>query len=459
MCVDLDPSATADGLETLLGALAEDAREDWVGYRQGQRYVARLRSGELKASSPSPVLSSEGTYLLTGGLGGLGLRLAEWLVEQGARHLLLNGRQPATPRATEVISRLERAGATVRVFPADVSQSAQAEALLGFARAHLPPLRGVFHAAGVLEDGLLPQQSWERFARVMAPKVSGAWNLHQLTREERLDCMVFFSSAAGLVGSRGQAGYAAANAFLDALAHSRRLQGLSALSMDWGAWAEVGMASSLEARERQRWTARGFGTLSPDRGLELLGEALRAALPQVVALPVDRPALALHHTREPLPARFEELLGAPPGATHEPVSLVERLRQAAPAQRTALLEASVRGVLASALGLAAPERLEPRAGLFDLGFDSMMALEVKERLAAQLGRPLHDTLVFDYPSLEALTGFLAQGLGTLEPPAPSGAPTPSVPAAPSPLSEQHLRALSEDEAERLLLQQLRDLTD
>ena len=162
---------------------------------------------------------------------------------------------------------------------------------LGLTQIHesLPPLRGIVHAAGVLDDGPLVQQEWDRFAEVMAPKVQGAWELHAATEDLPLDFFVLFSSVASLLGSAGQGNYAAANAFLDGLAHYRRAQGLQALSINWGPWAEVGMAAALEERTRQRQTERGFHFIEPTQGTRALGEVLERSYPQLAVLPLDWP--------------------------------------------------------------------------------------------------------------------------------------------------------------------------
>ncbi len=186
--------------------------------------------------------------------------MAQWLADRGARHLVLVGRSEPSEEARSQLEDLETAGVQV-VDPQAATSATRAggRACLSDIRGELPPLRGIFHLAGVLDDGVLREQTRERFDRVMAAKVHGAWNLHELTRDDRLDLFVLFSSAAALLGSPGQGNYAAANAFLDALAHHRRWEKLPALSVNWGSWAEVGMAARLSETEGQRWSAAGVG--------------------------------------------------------------------------------------------------------------------------------------------------------------------------------------------------------
>ena len=231
-------------------------------------------------------IRQDGTYLITGGLGGLGLAVAEWLAERGARHLLLLGRRVPTAAVQLQLDALAAQGVTVTVAQADVSDKQRLQAILDQIDAAYP-LCGVIHGAGVLDDGALQQQNSARFAKVLAPKVQGAWNLHLLTQGMALDFFVLFSSAAALLGSRGQANYAAANAFLDALAHHRHAQGLPGLSIDWGAWAEVGMAAQLVRTQRTQLAAQGMRAIAPAQGVAALAHLLGQPTPQVGVIPVN----------------------------------------------------------------------------------------------------------------------------------------------------------------------------
>ena len=247
--------------------------------------------GRRRATRPNTAfaLREDGTYLVTGGLGGLGLKVARWLVDRGARHLVLLGRSGASEEARR--SSKTWKGPACRSSPAGATWAIgeQVAALLAEIRRGLPPLRGIFHLAGVLDDGVLREQTRERFDRVMAAKVLGAWNLHELTRDDPLDLFVLFSSAAALLGSPGQGNYAAANAFLDALAHHRRWEKLPALSVNWGSWAEVGMAARLERAEGGDCRPRGVGWIEPTRGLRVLEHLLSEDRIQAGVLPIDWP--------------------------------------------------------------------------------------------------------------------------------------------------------------------------
>jgi acyl transferase domain-containing protein len=372
------------------------------------------------------------TYLITGGLGGVGLRLAGWLAQRGARHLVLAGRSGPSPAAREAIDRLTAGGVHVRAVRADVADGEQVAALLAEIRAELPPLAGIFHAAGVLADGVLQQQSWERFAQVLAPKVEGAWNLHAGTAgaDPPLDAFVLFSSAAAVLGSAGQANHAAANAFLDALAHHRRALGLAALAVNWGAWSEVGAAAERGAGKRA--SDRGLGEIAPARGLAALATALAQPAPRVAVLPIDwprflrpfppgaEPALLREMARQvrrgaAAPAAGAAAAAGAPGAEE----LRRELAAAAAGERRGVLARFLRRQVAKVLGLDGGQAIDGRQPLAELGLDSLMAVELRNVIGLAVGSPLPATLLFDQPTLEALADYLAREVLGL--PAGSGA--------------------------------------
>ncbi|HYO70633.1 MAG TPA: SDR family NAD(P)-dependent oxidoreductase, partial [Archangium sp.] len=272
---------------TLLKELGATDGETQVAWRGEARYAARLSRGTYEALGGEPkALEAEATYLLTGGLGGLGLSVAKWMVEKGARHLVLMGRSEPTEAARQTLQELEKAGARVVVERADVSKREQLEAAFARMEKELPPLKGVVHAAVVLEDRTVLEMDGERFARPMPPKVQGAWNLHTLTADKPLDFFIMYSSAASLLGSPGQSNYAAANAFMDALAHHRRSQGLTGLSINWGAFSDVGQAAA-QANRGERLSFRGISGLKPAQGTTVLGRLLSSRAAQVSVMQLD----------------------------------------------------------------------------------------------------------------------------------------------------------------------------
>ncbi|HEY6324152.1 MAG TPA: SDR family NAD(P)-dependent oxidoreductase, partial [Thermoanaerobaculia bacterium] len=337
-----------------------------------------------RAAAASPV-RSDGTYLVSGGLGGLGIAVARWLAEQGAGGLLLLGRGAPPPAAAAAIEEMRGGGTRVVVASADVAAPEQLAAALAAAGV-LPPLRGVVHAAGVLADALVSKLDRAAMEQVAAPKVLGAWNLHVATLAAPLDFFVLFSSAASLLGSPGQAGYAAANAFLDALAHYRRRRGLPALAINWGPWAEIGLAARPD--RGGRLAARGLASLSPRDGVAAFGRLLGAGIAQVGVMPFD-----VERWRELYPGSAASptlsRLAAPAGRGAGGDGRLSRgkLLSAAAPERESLLVAYLGTQTARVVGLSASGllRLDPGQPLQRLGLDSLMAVELKNRIEADLG--------------------------------------------------------------------------
>jgi acyl carrier protein len=306
----------------------------------------------------------------------------------------------------------------------------------------LPPLRGVVHAAGVLDDGVLVNQTTERFAAVMAPKVAGSWNLHQATRDLPLDCFVLFSGAGTLLGSPGQGNYAAANAFLDALAQARRAEGLPAQSIAWGPWSEIGLAARVE--RGGRLALHGVASLSPSEGVEALGRVMQDGAAQIAVLPLDvRQCLQSYPMLAGSPL-FEVLArGAPERpAPAADASFLRTLASLAPAERHGALEHHLRDHAARVLGLP-PARIALQEPLGNLGFDSLMTLELRNRIESSLGLKLSATVVWNYPTIAALAEYLVRKLD-LAPPEPADTSAP--PATAGSALTSAVRNLTEDEA-------------
>ena len=349
----------------------------------------------------------DGTVLVTGGLGALGLHVARWLARSGAAHLVLTGRRgAATPGAGAAVAELESLGARVTVVAVDVADRAGLAAVLADIPAELP-LRGVVHAAGVLDDGVLAEQSEPRFARVFAPKVAGAWHLHALTAGAELEFFALFSSAVSVLGAAGQGNYAAANGFLDALAGHRRALGLPAHSLGWGAWAEAGLAVSLGAAQQGRLARLGVVALSPAEGVALLGEALGRPEAHLGLLRIDLRALARSFGANVPPlwrALVRPAAAAGPSAASRG-AWSERLAGLPAGRRDEQVRAAVQAEVARVLGLAAGA-VPVDQPLQELGLDSLMAVELRNALGERVGRSLPTTVVFDHPTVDALTRLL-----------------------------------------------------
>jgi NADPH:quinone reductase-like Zn-dependent oxidoreductase/acyl carrier protein len=367
-------------------------------------------SPDPAAHSVEFACSAESTYVVTGGFGGLGLATAQWLAGRGARQLMLIGRRRPGREVSERIEALRAAGVEVLEEFGDVSSREFLATALARIAETGRPLRGVVHAAGVLADAPVQQVTAHQFADVWSPKVQGAWNLHSLTAGLPLDLFVMFSSMSAVLGAAGQACYTASNAFLDALAHARRQRGLAGISINWGPWSDVGMAAGLQERDRQRWAAQGIGRIAPDQGLRSLEHALGSDLPQISVLPVDWKRFLASSGEPTLPvlrAVAGELSAA---AAPRPESFKDRLASADPQDQADLVLDFVRASIAAVLALD-PLQLSETQGLTDIGMDSLMAVELSNRLSAGIARPLPTTLAFEYPTMQALASFVGELLG------------------------------------------------
>jgi microcystin synthetase protein McyG len=435
--VDLDPAASADDRARVLwDELCSGAREDEVSFRAGTRYVSRLIRHATDKAVPVE-FRGDASYLISGGLGGLGLLTARWMASRGAKTLVLAGRRAADEHAEGVCRELEGNGVRVVAYQADVARRPQVERLLDHIAKSLPPLRGIVHAAGVLDDGMVRQLNWERFTRVVEPKAAGAWNLHCLTLGMQLHFFVQYSSFTSIIGTAGQGNHAAANAFLDALAWYRRAIGLPALSIDWGAWSDIGAAAKRQVSERL--TARGGGTLTPDQGLRLLEKTWHAKAAQIAIVPIYWAQLEARQMARPLLA---ELAAAAPAAASRPPDVLERLRFASPRQRRVFLLDHVLAETAQVLGMNGTDAIEPSQGFFELGMDSLTSVELRNRLAATLQCALPTTVAFDHPTPKALAQFVLAEIERTQAAAPARGP-PTRPVAPRTAIDQAELSLAE----------------
>ncbi len=417
-CVDMNAAGGADQGGLLCDEILHPDREDQVSYRGGVRSVPRLlrakqsslRDPNVLSGGPDQPLRADATYLITGGLGSLGLLVAGWMVARGARHLVLVGRTPPDDARAAELERLERAGAHVWVAIADVARRDRLQAVIEDIDPSFP-LTGVVHAAGVLDDAPLLQQETDRFDAVMAPKVSGAWHLHDLTRTMNLDFFVMFSSVAAILGSPGQAAYAAASAFLDALAHHRERQHLPALSIDWGPWSSAGgMADRTGDSGERHWREIGFEKIGTEQGLEVLDRLLYAGSTQTAVLRVDWAKFHELYRAGSEPPMLSALLGPPKRTVPNPAQaeMRKRIRQATPDQRLALLMEHVRVETTKVLGLSPSHALDPTVELSELGLDSLMAIELRNALQESLGCSLPATLLYEKPILAEVVDYLAK---------------------------------------------------
>nr|WP_276603741.1 beta-ketoacyl reductase [Nannocystis pusilla] len=435
--VDIDDDlATVDAL---VAELCADDPDEEVALRGARRHLARVTPLELPPAEAPPI-RGDATYLITGGLGGLGLLAAGWLVDRGARHLALLGRSAPGPAQAEAVAALTRRGARVELVHVDVADLDALAAALHRLDLAMPPLRGILHAAGALDDGLIAGQSLERLRPVLAPKLYGACNLHRLTQARPLDFFVLYSSVSAVLGAPGLANYVAANAALDALAHHRRRLGLPATSIDWGLFSGVGMG--LVADAGARLSSRGVGDLRPEDGAAILFEAIASARPQLGVALLDSqqwlefyPQRAASTVLAPLLRRGPRTRPAAPATA----ALRAALHDGDLASRRAALDRFITAQVAEIVRID-PARVDRDLPFRQLGFDSLLGLELRNRLEAGLGLTLSATLIWTWPTVQDLARHLGERLGwDVPPPAPAPAPALDLDT----LSDQELLELGE----------------
>ncbi|MFD3539099.1 type I polyketide synthase [Streptomyces sp. NPDC058662] len=418
--VDLDPdddtAARAEASAGFPPAAALAADEPQLAVRGGRVHAPRLartaRTGEPRA----PRFGADGTVLITGGTGGLGALFARHLVtEHGVRHLLLASRRGAqAPGAAELTAELAALGAQVTVAAADVGDRAQVAALLAAVPAD-HPLTAVVHTAGILQDATVRSLSADSLDAVLTPKADAARHLHELTLDLDLSAFVLFSSVSGVTGTAGQANYAAANTYLDALAHHRAALGLPATSLAWGLWdATQGMGAGLTEAHLAHWARGGVSPLAPAHGLALFDAALAGDEPLLVPVALDPSRLAAGDA--PVPALYRGLVRGRPrraaragtggaGAGAES-TWTRQIAELPEARRKDAVLTLVRATVAAVLGHAGAEAVDPSRAFNDIGFDSMAGVDLRNRLGTATGLRLPATVVFDQPTPAALAAYL-----------------------------------------------------
>ena len=428
--IDLPHTSRAVGVEAeeVVRAVTESDHEQELALRNDDTYVPRLERLRVDQVDCRPIpVRSDGTYLITGGLGMLGLQTAKWLVEQkGARVLVLASRNATSAAARPELAHLEALGAHVRLIAADVADERDVCRMLEGIRRDLPPLKGIIHSAGVLADAILSRMKWATFESALAPKVRGMWLLHEHTRDAALDFFAVHSSLLSLTGSVGQANYTAANAFLDAFVQYRRASGLPGMAINWGPWAGAGMAIGASGRSEELWRARGITLIGPSLGRDALGYMFDNAIGSAAFTLCNWDQYV---TQLPRPSTvYGRLLSpAPRAADGDGLSVPDlpmRLAQATlPGRRGVLLEA-LRSEVTRELGL--DDDIDTREPLQQLGVDSLMSVNLANRLEARLGVRVPVATIVRGPSLEGLTDELLDGFG----------PPDSRPEAPTQATQQ-----------------------
>ncbi|NEQ41293.1 MAG: SDR family NAD(P)-dependent oxidoreductase [Okeania sp. SIO3I5] len=378
-------------------------------YMQQAKHIGKIvvtQTAQPANETKSLNFREDACYLITGGMGSLGLLVARWMVDKGAKHLVLLGRRVPDDITNQKITELEIAGASVVVEKADVSDIESMTRVVHKIDQSNIPLAGVMHLAGILSDGVLQNQNWSSFEQVMAPKVQGAWHLHQLTQNQPLDFFVLFSSIASLWGGPGQGNYSAANGFLDGLAHYRRTQGLPGLSIHWGVISEIGLAAErgldITAPEQ------GMGVISPTQVLEFLELLMNGSDVEVGVFPIEWSKWQERVAQWSFLADWQETILEDTKSSRSDFLL--KLEATLPSERRLLLVAHVRRQVANVLGINDSESIALEREFFDLGMDSLTSVELRNKLQSSLKCSVPSTLAFDYPTINQLVDYLTQQL-------------------------------------------------
>ena len=407
--LDLDQESSSNEAE-ILQLLEEEQEEDRLAIRNGEIYVARLERKLLAESQPLS-LSKEGSYLITGGTGALGLSIAQWLVEKGCKHIVLIGRSQPSESAQLRINSLRKQGAEVVVTQADVSVQEDMEKALKQVEEAMPPLKGVIHAAGVVGFNLLQELALSQLEAILRPKVIGGWLLHQLTQKLELDFFVKFSSIASVWGSKGQAHYAAANNFLDGLTYYRQSLGLPSYSINWGPWSGGGMATE----EAMNWLNQmGVQPLDPEKAIAALEKVLGSNSPQTVVADINWDLFKELYELGVKGSFLEEISLDSEATDGERASemsgLLQQLHQASESERNQILIEHLQTGVAKIIGLSESKLPDPELGFFRMGMDSLMAVELRNMLSYTLGSSISIATLFEESNIKDLAEYLIKDI-------------------------------------------------
>ena len=463
--IDLDPESDPGALaERISLEMCYPDGEDQIALSEESRWVPRLVASQPPSATPVTI-KSDALYLITGALGGIGPQIARYLVDKGARHLVLCGRRKLPDRSTwpeltpshewyrqiSSIQALEQAGTKVTVETIDVGDRVQMEALFERLRCSPVPTCGIIHAAADISFCSLQEMSADALHAAMHAKIEGSWLLHKLSDSLPLDFFVLFSSATGLFGASRLGHYAAANQFLDLLADRRREKGLPGLSINWGAWDEI----RLLGTNRDELGRFGLKSMPADLALQAMSRLVADGSSQRMVADVDWELLGeafATRGRSKLFERLREKVLRERKPTTESPDWIERLEQVAPEDRRDLIANLVAKETRHVLGLTADDELDPNRGLFELGMDSLMSLQLKGRLERSIERSLPATLTFTYPTVHTLTDFLLSQVLNLSGVAEAASRSETIEAADA------LADLSEDEITDLLSEELSSLS-
>jgi len=361
----------------------------------------RVKSPSAHRHNPSisPSITPNSTYLIAGGMGAIGLQVAQWLITKGVKSLVLVGRNDLKPQYQNILPKIQD-NTQVNCIKADITDTKQLNQVLQQIKLNLPPLKGVIHCAGITRDRPLHDLDWDDFQQVFAAKTKGAWNLHSLTAEYNLESFIMFSSAASLIGSAGQANYCAGNAFLDILAHARRSQGLPANSINWGAWEHTGLASNPQITDSLK--QKGIGAIEPREGIRILERLLLNNLIQIGVIPINWNIWQQNNKPTPF---YEEVVNVNTLAKNT-TNYKQQLLTAIPEQRESLLIEQIIQQVGNILGIKDINKLDIELGFTELGLDSLSSVELRNKIQFSYELQLSQTVIFDYSNIRKLSNYL-----------------------------------------------------
>ncbi len=412
-CIDVEKFLAA----AIVQEMKIGAKEDLIAYSSSnRRHVARLRHLKtLPGKMRKFTINADASYLVSGGLGSLGMFTVEWLVQKGARHLILLGRNAPKPDVEKRLEKIREHGVNVLVKPVDVSDEDALRNVLHSIQGEVPILKGIIHAAGVIDDGVLIHQDWQRFQKVLLPKGVGAWNLHTLTVHLDLDFFVMFSSIASLLGNQGQANYAAANTFLDTLAEYRRDRGLTGASINWGPWAD----STMTRRVQERLPEQGLTLLEPEEALANLESILSHNLSNAGVMYCYWEKFLTHIPDEKQLGFFSNIVdtldyqGERPQEEHvRSNELLEQIQHLRPEEREVHIRAILCKIIAEIVGAQALREFDQNVSLNGIGVDSLMAIEMRNQIHSELHVDIPMVKFLEGTTLGSLVSFLNERLSS-----------------------------------------------
>ena len=404
-----------------------------------QLETERLANKEKTVDAKLVQQPYSGTYLITGGLGAIGLQVAYWLATQGVEHLVLMGRSGVKAELQNSLENIKQQ-IPVTIIQGDVANFQQVTETFKQIESDLPPLKGIIHCAGVLDDGVLQQQNWQRFNKVLLPKVKGAWNLHILSQKYDIEHFILFSSASSLLGNVGQSNYCAANSFLDALARARQAQGLPAIAINWSAWQQTGLAA--QADTKSNLNQQGVDTIDSQQAISILEQLFQSSKPQIGVIPIK---WSHWQKNKPITPFYSNFVQINPSQAQN-TSLRVQLDTATISKRKHLITQEIKQQIVKILEINGLETIDNQKSFSELGLDSLGSVELRNKLQTTLEISLPTTVLFDYPNVTAIADYLLEALFP-----------PESKLKTNDFDSDELEELSEEEAEALLIEELKKL--